>query len=72
VPSDPLSFVIPHWLEKAPAGAKAGATTLVLPLRPKAAAPMAAVLKKVDAPLLLFMRKLRSLKVRRPALWVPL
>jgi len=61
--TESLSYVIPHWLTAVPPSAKAGATNVILPLKPKVLPTVMDNLRKLQAPLLIFMRKLRNIKI---------
>lgn len=61
-PEDPLGYVVPHWID-ARADDGEGMTTVVLPAKPGSDFS-AELLNDINATLLLFLEKLRLLKVR--------
>eukprot|EP00668_Euglena_longa_P003191 GGOE01003734.1.p1 GENE.GGOE01003734.1~~GGOE01003734.1.p1 ORF type:complete len:1439 (-),score=488.44 GGOE01003734.1:246-4562(-) len=63
VPSDNLSYIVPHWVASPPAQVRSGSTNIVLPLKAKVVQQVLANLKKVEVPILLFLRKLRLVKI---------
>jgi Domain of unknown function (DUF3883) len=60
--SDPIGFVVPHWIDAQPRYARSRLTTLYLPLREKAEGVLR-YFDDLDPHLLLFLKKLKAIEI---------
>jgi len=60
---NPVSIIIPHWIDEVPESVDPGLTNIVLPLKPEAESDAGQHVSQIDPSLLLFLRKIRTIEI---------